>query len=197
MVFDDGSSFQRVNPNVRNPQEARNREQISDASNVIPVRTLALVSNAAEARLGSTINDFRSAWGNPIREEVLDHTATLLWRPAEQGNEAFPPSIFEAEVSFLDQIACQIVLRSNQPLKKAVLVKLGKELVPEFRTSDLSRLKSESDGGRTYTLSSGGYITAWAREKPAVMVIRSTLFLRNNELFDREAAKVRPPTSNH
>jgi hypothetical protein len=82
-------------------------------------------------------------------------------------------------------------------LRKADLVKLGKALVPLFQTSDLATLKSESDGGRTYALSSGGYITAWAKEKPTVVVLRSDLFLRNKELFDQEAAKVRPPTSNH
>jgi hypothetical protein len=151
----------------------------------------------ADARLGASMNDFRSAWGRAARQEQLVRTATAVWKFDGQKNAILSPGIFEADVSFFDGIACQIVLRSAQPLTKDKSAKLAKTLLPRFQASDLAKLKSKGRDGRTYALSSGGYITLWAEEKPAVMVIRSKLFLRNNEVFDREAAKVRPPTSNH
>jgi hypothetical protein len=162
-----------------------------------PLTVVGAEASDAQARLGSSINDFLSLWGSPIREEVLDRTARIVWDPPAKNNEELSKAIFEAEVSFLDRIACEIVLRSKHPLKKARVVKLAKELVRDFPTSDLTTLKSENDGGITYTLSSGGYIAAWPTVKPGVVVIRSTLFLENNELFAQEAAKVRPPTSSH
>jgi hypothetical protein len=192
-----GYSFDRVKPNVRHPERTLDREQISDASNVIPGQTLALVGGATEARLGSTIDDFRSSWGLPTREETLVRTARVVWRWPDEASAPLPAGIFEAEVSFLDGIACEIVLRSNQRMKKVDLGNLGKALVPSFQVSDLARVKSRSDGTSTYAIRDGGYMTAWCNEKPAVMMIRGGLFLQNRELFDQEAAKVRPPTSNH
>jgi hypothetical protein len=145
-------------------------------------------------RLGSSIDDFRSRWGPPVRGVVLARTTRLVWKPAGRKNKALPLGICEAQVSFLDRIACEIVLRSKEPLTKRKSVKLAKMVVPRFRASDLATHQSRSGGCKTYALSSGGYmITYW---KPTVIVTRSPLFLQNNQLFAQEAPSVRRPTAN-
>jgi hypothetical protein len=187
-----------VEQGVKASQSESVRVYSSDSNSRNPERqTVALLSSVTKPHLGSNIDGFRSAWGSPIREETLVRTARVVWRWSDGTNAPLPRSIFEAEVSFLDGIACEMVLRSKEQMKKSDLVNLGKALVPSLQMSDLARLKFRSDGSRTYALRDGGYITAWLGEKPAVMVIRNSLFLQNRELFDQEAAKVRPPTSNH
>lgn len=146
-------------------------------------------------RLGSSIDDFRSRWGTPVRGVVLARTTRLVWKPVGRKSKALPMGICEAEVSFLDRIACEIVLRSKQPLTKRKSVKLAKMVVPNFRASDLATHKSRSGGCKTYALSSGGYMITY--RKPAVIVTRSPLFLQNNRLFAQQAASVRPPTVGH
>lgn len=142
-------------------------------------------------RLGASIDDFRFRWGTPVRGIVFARTTKLVWRPAGRKNKALPVSICEAQVSFLDRIACKIVLRSKQPLTKRKSVKLAKMVVPHFRASDLTTHKSRSGGGKTYALSSGGDMTVWTYRKAAVIVTRSPLFLHNTQLFAQEAASAR------
>jgi hypothetical protein len=164
------------------------------------VIALASVSGSvaeASSSLGKSPDAFRTAWGHPSREERLTRTASSLWKFDQRRSNSLPADIAEAEVSFLDGMACQIILRSRRPLTKERIADLAKTLVPSIRKTGIPTPRTLSDGARTYALPDKGYITVWAEEKPAVMVIRSRIFLRNKEVFDREAAKVRPPTASH
>jgi hypothetical protein len=160
---------------------------------LLPAGHTALVG----ARLGGTIDDFKSQWGSPSREEVLGRTARLVWHSAGQKRQPTPLPTSETEVSFVKRIACEVVLRLKHPPTKHQVAELGRALVPDFSEADLSIVKSMSGGGKTYELTTGGHVTVWAKARPSVVIIRSKLFLRNQDLFDREAAKVRPPTANH
>jgi hypothetical protein len=188
---------------LRSTSKRRNPKSTSSSKPAVTVRkqnisqpTAGRKSAKRVTHLGSSIDDFRSRWGPPVRGVVLDRTMRLVWKPAGRKNKALPVGICEAEVSFLDRIACEIVLRSKQPLTKRKSAKLAKMVVPHFRPSDLATHKSRSGGGKTYALSSGGYMTVWTYRKPAV-VVTSPLFLQNNRLFAQQAASVRPPTANH
>lgn len=150
--------------------------------------------SAGNPSLGRSPADFRSTWGAPTQVERLTRTATMLWKSKIR---TLSPNIAEAEVAFLDGNACQIILRSRRPLSRQTIAELGKALVPSFRSTGIPTPKILSDGARTYALPGGGLVTVWADEKPAVMVIRGVAFVQNKEVFDREAAKVRPPTASH
>jgi hypothetical protein len=163
---------------------------------------VALVSitgsvSAGNASLGSSPDDFRSVWGAATHEERLTKTSSLLWNFNQRRTSSLSSDIKQVEVSFLDGMACQIILRSRRPLTRERIAELGKALVPSLRKKGVPRPRALGDGVRTYALRDGGYITVWADETPAVMVIRSRVFLQNKEVFDREAAQVRPPTPSH
>lgn len=165
-------------PNSRNPEN----------------QTVALLTSVTEPHLGSSLDDFRSAWGPPIREETLVRTARLAWRWSGETNQLLSTGIFEAEVSFLDGIACEIVLRSEQQITSLKLAKLAKRVLPTFRSEDFAKPMNHFG---TYRLSDGTFVWANKHEKHTVIVIKGPGYTRNEDLFDREAAKVRPPTSNH
>lgn len=157
-------------------------------------RTLAIVTSAAQPRLGSSINDFVSTWGPPSDEETLGRTANLKWKNLTASGESIMPGIFGIEVAFLDRIACQIVLRSEQRITRQRLTKLVKPFLSAFQKADFAKPLNES---RTYKLSDGTLVWANKHKRHSVLVIKGPGYIRNENLFDMEAAKVRPPTSNH
>lgn len=181
---------------IQKTEKARYARQRSGASKV-PKRTLAFVNRPAESRLGSSIDAFRSAWGSPIREEMLVRTATLAWRAATQSNGEFPTGIFEAEVSFLDQIACGIVLRSKRPATPDKAIRLVQPVLPSFRAADFAKPRSDVNGIRVYDLEDGTSVSVKQHKGRMVIVIKGQCYLDNEAVFNGEAAKVRPPTSNH
>lgn len=160
-------------------------------------RTFALVTGTTEPRLGSSIDAFRTAWGSPIREEMLVRTATLTWRAAGQSNEEFPTGIFEAEVSFLERIACGIVLRSKRRTTPDKTIRLVQPVLPPFRAADFAKPRSDVNGIRVYDLEDGTSVSVKEHGGRMVIVIKGQCYLDNEAVFSGEAAKVRPPTSNH
>jgi len=186
----NSTSFAYYAPLVDDP-DARN------PSSSMPIRTLTRVGSAAQPRLGSSTEDFRSAWGPPIREEVLSRTATLVWRLADQSKETFPTGIFQAEVSFLDQIACEIVFRSKRWTTPDKMVRLARLVLPQFSAQDFAKPRSDVNGIRIYDLEDGTSVSLKEHEGHMLIVIRGQCYLRNEAVFDGEAATVRPPTSNH
>lgn len=97
-----------------NPEKARS-QQDSNASILVANRTVALVSNPTQSRLGSRIDDFRSLWGPPSDEENLTRTATLKWKRLPANGESIAPAVFDIQVAFLDGIA----LRNRVAIKAA------------------------------------------------------------------------------
>jgi len=145
-------------------------------------------------RLGATIEDFRSLWGVPRKEEILARTATLSWTRKAAAAESFVPGVFAVDVAFLDGVACEIALRSNQRVTSRKLAKLAKPFLPGFRSVDFT--KPVSDFG-TYRVSDGTFVWANKYKRHTVIVIKGADYVRNEEIFDQEAATIRPPTSNH
>lgn len=160
-------------------------------------RTFAIVTSAPEPRLGSSINDFVSVWGPPFDEESLDRTANLKWKDLAASGESIMPGIFAIEVAFLDKIACEIVLRLRRRTTRDKMVRLVAPVLPHFRASDFAKPRSDVNGIRIYDLEDGTSVSAKEHEGHTVIVIKGQCYLRNEDVFDREAAKVRPPTSNH
>lgn len=158
---------------------------------------LAPVSSATESRLGSRIDDFRSLWGPPSDEESLIRTATLKWNRLPANGESIVPGVFAAEVAFLDGTACEIALRSRQRITTRKVAELAKPFLTTFRSADFAKPKSDLNGFRIYELSEGNVVLVNKHERHNVIVIMDKCYLRNQDVFDGEAAKVRPPTSNH
>lgn len=169
----------------------------SHSSNSTSTRTLALISSSTEARLGSSIDDFLSAWGTPSDEESLVRTANLKWKRLPASFESIVPDVFAAEVAFLDGIACEIVLRSKQRITRDKMIRLAKPILPHFRAADFAKPRSDVNGIRIYALEDGTSVSVNEHKGYFVIVIKGQCYLGNEEVFDREAAKVRPPTSNH
>jgi hypothetical protein len=159
-------------------------------------QTVALVTSVTEPQLGSSIDDFRSAWGLPSAEENLSRTANLKWNRTLTKGEPIVPGVFAVEVAFLDGIACEIALRSRQRITPNKLRQLTKPFLTAFRYADFAKPKSDFNGFLVYELSDGSFVSVNKHEKHRVIVITGPSYIRNESVFDREAAKVRPPTSN-
>jgi hypothetical protein len=151
----------------------------------------------ADARLGASMDDFRSRWGRPSHQEILTRTATLRWKRAASRDQSFLPGVFEAEVAFLDKMACEIVLRSNERKSHPAMARLAAPVLPRSRANDFSKPKSDVNGIQIYELADGTSVSVKQHQGHTVIVIKAECFMRNEEVFDREAAKIRPPTSNH
>ncbi|HEV2841929.1 MAG TPA: hypothetical protein VGW39_11430 [Chthoniobacterales bacterium] len=149
------------------------------------------------ARLGATIDNFLFAWGTPSHEERLVRTASLKWNQWPASFASIVPDVFAAEVAFLDGIACEIVLRSKQRITPDEMVRLAKPILPHFRPADFAKPRSDVNGIRIYALEDGTSVSVNEHKGYFVIVIRGQCYWGNEEVFDREAAKVRPPTSNH
>jgi hypothetical protein len=167
---------------------------------LLAVGVFASIGNSVSAKttsMGSSPEEFRSVWGAPAREERLSRTTSILWKFNQRRTSSLSPDIAQVEVFFLDRMACQVIVRSRRTLTRERIAELAKALVPAVRKTGVPVARKLRDGARTYALHDGGYMTVWAEEKPAVMLIRSRVYLQNKEVFDREAAKVRPPTASH
>ena len=172
----------------------------------MPLRTLLFAATffmtggtlMADARLGATIGEFRSLWDRPSREEVFVRTATLTWnRQPSRSSPVLPSGIFAVEVAFLDGIACEIVLRSKKRTAPGEFIELLEPLVAHFHAADFAKPKSDVNGIRIYDLSDGTSVSVKEHKGQLVIVMRSQCYLHNEDVFAREAAKIRPPTSNH
>jgi hypothetical protein len=166
---------------------------------IITVITL-LVSRSglcAEPKLGDSIEEFSSAWGSPTQHERLVRTARLTWDWRESRPESIKPGVFAVEVAFLDRVACEIVVRSKHRMTRSKVAQLVEPLVPDVDAADFPKPKSDVNGIQIYELGDGSAVSVKKHRGHAVIVIMGLTFLRNNRVFDGEAAKVRPPTPNH
>lgn len=151
----------------------------------------------ADTRLGASVDQFRSKWGHPSHEEVLARTATLRWNRENSRAKSVVPGAFAVEVAFLDKTACEIVLRSNGQRTSTAIARLVEPLLPRFRADDFVKPKSDVNGIQIYKLADGTSVSVKEHRGHTVVVVKGECFMRNEDVFDREAAKVRPPTSNH
>lgn len=151
----------------------------------------------AEPRLGDRIEEFSSAWGSPTQQESLVRTARLTWDWRESRPKSIKPGVFAVEVAFLDRVACEIVVRSKRRMTRNKVAQLVEPLVPDVDAADFPKPKSDVNGIQIYELGDGSAVSVKKHRGHAVVVIMGLTFLRNDRIFDGEAAKVRPPTPNH
>src|SRR6266478_3585156 len=167
----------------------------------VSIVVLCLLINGlamADTRLGGPISDFRSHLGPPFHEEVLARTATLKWNEPRVGGRPIAPGIFAAEVVFLDRRACEIVLRSRRKIPRDYLYRLVNPFVENFKGTKMPKPKSDFPNSTVYELTDHTFVVVnKLRGEGDVIVIMGACYSQNQEIFDREAAKVRPPTSNH
>jgi hypothetical protein len=148
-------------------------------------------------RLGASISDFVSILGPPSDEETIFRTASLKWKRQRANANSIVPDVFAVEVAFLDGVACEIALRSKRRITPYRLVKLTEPFLTTSDNSNFVKPELKVSDLRTYMLSDGTSVWANKHRKHTIIVIRGSDYVLNEEVFNREAATVHPPTSNH
>jgi len=97
----------------------------------------------ADPRLGGNMSDFRSTLGTPFQQQVLVRTAILKWNKPRMGGRAIALGIFAVEVAFLDERACEIVLRSRKKISRDSLYRLVNPFVENFQGTRMPKPKSD------------------------------------------------------
>jgi hypothetical protein len=151
----------------------------------------------AAPRLGSTLDEFASHFGAPAYREHLVRTSSVRWKRL-QGRERVLSAVaaVSLEVSALDGTVSQIVVRCKRPLTDAETALLARRFLRRYRAADFAK-PSGSEDYKVYRTRDGGFVTVGEHRGKSVVVLRDASQQRNQDIFDREAAKVRPPTSNH
>ena len=156
-------------------------------------------SAVAAASLGSAPHDFRADFGAPSFQEQLVRTSTLRWKPLRSHDSALVEGRVSAlETSSFDGRVCAVVLWCERRLSKADTARLAQRFLGRsYRAADFNKPRWAGADSTIYHLSAGGTVLVNKHGKQNVVVIGDNCYWRNQDVFDREAAKVRPPTPNH
>jgi hypothetical protein len=159
----------------------------------IAVSLVFMNSACAGAYLGATIDDFQSAWGRPTVEERIDRTVRFVWGPYDQQTN-LPSGVREAQVQFLDHLACAVVLRGRLGVHENWnwVAKHIRQMIPNCPQS-LSMPGRNSSGSREFTLKDGTFLRIAQFKDRTIIVVLGRVFLQNEEVFSREHAKLYPP----
>lgn len=160
---------------------------------LLVVSLLSANSTLAGARLGTTIEDFQSAWGRPTSKTEIDRTARFVWGPYNQQSD-LPPGVREAQVQFLDNIACSVLLRGRLGVGESWkwVLRHVCQMVPDC-PQQFPRPRRDSVGNRELYLKDGTFIAVRRFKARTIIVINGALFLQNQEVFTHESAKIYPP----
>ena len=102
------------------------------------------------------------------------------------------------ETSAIDGAVCQVVARSRRSLSDAETAKIAQRFFQRrYRAADFVAARRQYGEQVEYKLHDGDYVKTAPYDGKYIVVVSSKTYWRNIEVFDREAAKVRPPTSNH
>jgi hypothetical protein len=164
---------------------------------ILVVSLLSANSAFAGARLGTTIEAFQSAWGRPTTQRQIDRTARFVWGPYNQQTN-LPWGVREAQVQFLDNVACSVLLRGRLGVDESWgwVVRHIRQMIPDC-PQELPRPQRDSVGDREFRLKDGTFIAVRKFKARTIIVISEPLFLQNEEVFTREAAKIYPPKADH
>jgi hypothetical protein len=165
----------------------------------ILVATLSVLvagSPSFGASLGSPAHDFRADLGAPSWEEHLVRTSTLRWKPLRSRDSALLAARASAlETSSLDGRVCAVAIWCERRLSNADTAHLAQRFFSRrYRAADFAK-PLHPGPSRIYKLSHGGTVLVNEHGKQDVVVIGDNCYWRNLDIFDGEAAKVRPPTS--
>jgi hypothetical protein len=151
----------------------------------------------ATSAIGKRVDDFRSTLGSPSYQEILGRTRILRWNNRRMLRDAGIPNVFAVQVGFLDGIACEIVLRSNLSISRENVIRITSQFLDrnQERNAGLERVTSKAFA--TYELKDGTIVSVNKHNEHVVVVISGTRCIANQDIFDKEAAKVRPPKASH
>ncbi len=163
---------------------------------ILTVSLLCQGSAFAGPHLGGTIADFQAAWGRPTREERVDRTARLIWGPYEKKTK-LPAGIREADLQFLDQVACQVVLRGGVGVEEkwGWIARQIRKTIPSC-PQKLAEPQPNFEGDREFYLKDGTFIIVRKFKERTIIIIHGVIFLKNQEVFAHEIAKIHPPEAN-
>jgi hypothetical protein len=161
------------------------------------VTLLSANSAFAGAHLGTTFEDFESTWGRPTTKKQIDRTARFVWGPYNQQTN-LPPGVREAQVQFLDNIACSVLLRGRLGVEENWdwVVKRICQMIPDC-PHKLPRPRRDSAGDREFRLKDGTFVAVRRFKARTIIAISGPLFLQNQEVFTSESAKIYPPKADH
>ena len=164
---------------------------------ILTVGLLAQDSAFAGPHLGGTIADFQAAWGRPTSEERVDRTARLIWGPYNRQTK-LPAGIREAHLQFLDQVACRVGLRGRLGVEEnwGWIVRQIRNVIPSC-PQKLAEPQPNFEGDREFYLKDGTFIIVRKFKERTIIIIHGVLFLKNQEVFVHEMAKIHPPEASH
>jgi hypothetical protein len=146
-------------------------------------------------RVGEPVDSFRSALGPPSHEDILGRTMILEWRGPAVTKNPIAPDISGIKADFLDRRACAITLQIRRSVSAPYLLRTIQPFLQSV--SKLPRPTTHAKAYTLYYLPDGSAVTVSNDPIRSTIAILGRDYRRNLELFDREAARVHPPTSNH
>ena len=162
---------------------------------------LLLLSEPAEAapRLGSRVTEFRASFGAPSFQEHLGRTHNVRWTQLRTADAVLTTlGAYALEVSALDGVVCELVVRCRRTLSDTEIAGLAQHFFPRrYRAAHLSAARRKSGDGVRFKLRHGDYVDAGPHQDHYVVSLSTATYWRHVTIFDREAAKVRPPMSCH
>jgi hypothetical protein len=152
---------------------------------------------AHAASLGSTAAEFRSQFGPTSFEEQLVRTSTLRWKPLRTRENMLTVAKASAlEVNLLDGHGCAVAIWCERRVNNSDVARLARWFFgQQYHASDFRKPWREYLITRIYKLRDGGTVLVNEHGKQNVIVIGSRAYWQNTDVFNGEAAKVRPPTS--
>lgn len=156
---------------------------------LVPFAALLLYGTRADAEtlLGSRLTEFYHVLGKPSYHEHLGRTANVRWTPLRSSDAALLAArAFALEVEGIDGVVCRVVVRCRRPLSDAETTRIAQRFFPR-RYIERTRYKPND----------GDYVDSGPSDNGHIVVVSDKTYWHNVEVFDGEAAKVRPPTSNH
>jgi len=169
------------------------RRLLSRPALVVAISLVFIHSASGGTHLGATIEDFQSAWGRPTIEERVDRTARFVWGRYDQTTK-LPLGVSEAQVQFLDDVACAVLLRGRLGVheKWSWVAKHIRQVMLDCPQS-LPLPGRNSSGSREFSLKDGTFVAVRQFKDRTIIVINGPVLLQNEEVFSRELAKIYRP----
>ena len=160
--------------------------------------------------LGSRLTEFYKVFGKPSYREDLGRTSEVQWTPPQRAKSGLAAArVVSMEVSVLDGVVCFVGLRCHRRLTDSETIRLAQLFLgrPYPAASFVAERRPDPETTE-YTLTDGDHVKAGphgiyfrgrriCHDDHYFVMITNRTYWRNNEVFDEEARKIFPPTSNH
>ncbi len=151
----------------------------------------------AMVRLGSRVTEFHASYGTPSFQENLGRTSNLHWRPLRTHEALLREArAFALEVAALDGAVCQVAVRCGRSLSNAETARLAQHFLRRrYRAAEFAAARRGFPERIYYKLKHGDYVASGPFQSYYIIVVSNGTYSRHIDVFDREAARVRPPAS--